>query len=144
MKYFQRLVVLLSLLSAIDVVAQNNDSKSLDSASLISSDEIFLFVDSIAMPVGGYEPFYRYIGMNIQYPKEARTANITGKVIVEFVVEKDGNISSSNIKVLKSPHKSLSEEAIRLMKAAPDWIPGRIKGIPVRSKKVLPITFNLG
>jgi len=96
------------------------------------------------MPVGGYEPFYRYIGMNLQYPQEARASNITGKVIVEFVVEKDGDISTSNIKILKSPHKSLSAEAIRLMKDAPNWLPGRIKGIPVRSKKVLPITFKLG
>ena len=134
----------LLLFFAIDAVGQNNDATKLDSTSLMSSEDIFLFVDSVAMPVGGYEPFYRYIGMNLQYPKEARTANITGKVIVEFVIEKDGRISSENIRVLKSPHKSLSKEAIRIMKNAPDWTPGRIKGIPVRSKKVLPITFNLG
>ena len=144
MKCLQHLILLPLFLFAVNVAAQNNDSKILDSASLISSDEIFLFVDSVAMPVGGYEPFYRYIGMNLQYPQEARASNITGKVIVEFVVEKDGDISTSNIKILKSPHKSLSAEAIRLMKDAPNWLPGRIKGIPVRSKKVLPITFKLG
>jgi len=55
------------------------------------------------MPVGGYEPFYNYIGMNLRYPKEARVSKITGKVIVEFVIEKDGSISSKNIKILKSP-----------------------------------------
>lgn len=117
---------------------------SVDTTSLRSSDQIFQFVDSMAMPVGGYEPFYRYIGMNIRYPKEARDKNVTGKVIIEFVVEKDGSISSKNIKILKSPHDSLSQEARRLIRNAPDWIPGKIKGIPVRSKKVLPITFNLG
>lgn len=74
----------LLLFFAIDAVGQNNDATKLDSTSLMSSQDIFLFVDSVAMPVGGYEPFYRYIGMNLQYPKEARTANITGKVIVEL------------------------------------------------------------
>lgn len=122
----------------------NGQEDIADTTSLRSSDQIFQFVDSTAMPVGGYEPFYRYIGMNIKYPKEAREKNVTGKVIVEFVVERDGSISSKNIKILKSPHDSLSEEARRLIQNAPDWIPGKIKGIPVRSKKVLPITFNLG
>ncbi len=145
MKNLLSLFLLPLLLVTFHVVAQQtNDAKSLDSALLVSSDEIFLFVDSVAMPVGGYESFYHYIGINLQYPQEARASNITGKVIVEFVIEKDGSISSDNIKVLKSPHKSLSKEAIRIMKNAPDWTPGRIKGIRVRSKKVLPITFNLG
>lgn len=121
-----------------------HDVNNMDTASLVASEEIFLFVDSVAMPVGGFEPFYRYIGMNLQYPKEAREKKITGKVIVEFVIEKDGTISSKNIKVLKSPHNALSGEAVRIIKNAPDWIPGRIKGIPVRSKKVIPITFNPG
>jgi periplasmic protein TonB len=138
-------VILLLLLFTIDVKGQEaTQTNDLDTASLILSEEVFLFVDSIAMPVGGYEPFYRYIGMNLRYPKDAREKKVTGKVIVEFVIEKDGSISSKNIKILKSPHISLSEEARRIMKNAPAWIPGKIKGIPVRSKKVLPITFNLG
>lgn len=82
--------------------------------------------------------------MNLQYPKEARQSNVTGKVIVEFVVEKDGSISRKNIKILKSPHDSLSKEAIRLLREAPKWNPGKEKGVTVRTKKVLPITFNLG
>jgi TonB family protein len=135
----------LLLFLAVEATGQEpSKTNKLDTATLMSSDEIFQFVDSVAMPMGGYEPFYRYIGMNLRYPKEARVAKITGKVIVEFVVEKDGSISPKNIKILKSPHDSLSEEAQRIIKNAPDWIPGKIKGIPVRSKKVLPITFNLG
>jgi protein TonB len=115
-----------------------------DTTSSRISNEIFLFVDSAAMPVGGLDTFYRYIGMNIQYPVVARRSGITGKVIVEFVIEKDGSISSENIKVLKSPHESLSEEAVRLMKNAPKWVPGKLQGIPVRTRKVLPLSFNLG
>jgi protein TonB len=91
----------------------------------------------------GYDAYYDYILRNIQYPKDAREAKITGKVIVEFVIEKDGLISASNIKVLKSPHKSLSKEAIRLIKKGPKWIAGKKNGIPVRTKKVFPISFKL-
>lgn len=135
-----------SFLFIIDAAAQENTDglKAVDTTSLSLSDEIFLITDSAAIPVGGLEQFYHYIARNIQYPKEARTANITGKVIVEFVVEKNGSISSENIKVLKSPHKSLGDEAIRLMKNSPQWIPGKLNGIPVRTKKVLPISFNMG
>ena len=128
-----------------DVAGQEKSDavKTTDTASLRLSDEIFLFPDSAAVPVGGFDEFYNYLLMNLRYPKEAREAKITGKVIVEFVVEKDGSISSQNIKVLKSPHKSLSKEGIRLIKNGPKWIPGKLKGVPVRTKKMMPITFRL-
>ena len=129
----------------IDVAGQEKSDavKPTDTASLSLSDEIFLFPDSAAVPVGGFDQFYNYLLRNLRYPKEARESKITGKVIVEFVVEKDGSISSQNIKVLKSPHKSLSKEAIRLIKNGPKWIPGKLKGVPVRTKRMMPITFNL-
>lgn len=130
----------------VDAAAQEKTDavKETDTTSLSLSDEVFLFPDSAAVPVGGIDQFYNYLLKNIQYPKEARESNITGKVIVEFVVEKDGSISSKNINVLKSPHKSLSKEAIRLIKNGPKWTAGKLKGVPVRTKKVMPITFNLG
>jgi periplasmic protein TonB len=138
-------LILLLLLFTNHVNAQETpESAHIDTTSLRLSKEIFLFVDSMAMPVGGYEPFYMYIATNLRYPEEAREKRITGKVIVEFVVEKDGKISSENIRILKSPHVSLSEEALRLMENASDWKPGKIKGIPVRSKKMLPLSFKLG
>jgi protein TonB len=139
LKYFCFLIV-------IEAAGQekSGDANATDTTSFRLSDEIFLFPDSAATPVGGYELFYDYLLRNLQYPKEARASKITGKVIVEFVVEKDGSISSKNITILKSPHKSLSKEAIRLVKNGPKWSPGKSKGIPVRTKKVLPISFNLG
>jgi protein TonB len=115
-----------------------------DSISQNFGDEIFLSVETASIPVGGYEEFYHCIGTNLRYPKEAREKNITGKVIIEFVIEKDGSISRKNIEILKSPHQSLSEEAIRLIRMAPKWIPGKKMGVPVRTKKALPITFRLG
>ena len=124
---------------------QEVDSTSaMDSMLVDFGEEVFLNVDEPAMPVGGYSAFYEYIGMNVRYPKDARNARATGKVMVEFVVEKDGSISRESIKVLKSPRQSLSDEAIRLMRGAPHWVPGKKGGVTVRTKKVLPITFKLG
>jgi protein TonB len=139
------LIALSTLLFLTCHAQENSDStKAANATPNDFGDQVFQNVEEPAMPVGGYEEFYRYIGMNLQYPKEARQSNVTGKVIVEFVVEKDGSISRKNIKILKSPHDSLSKEAIRLLREAPKWNPGKEKGVTVRTKKVLPITFNLG
>jgi TonB family protein len=126
------------------VAADSVTRVNADSARREYGDEILTFVETEPTPVDGYEAFYHYIGMNIKYPQKARNGRITGKVIVEFVVEKNGVISPNNIKILKSPHQSLSDEAIRLIKTGPKWIPGKQQGIPVRTKKVFPITFKLG
>ena len=61
---------------AIDATGQGSPQPNkLDTASLMSSEEIFQLVDSVAVPIGGYEPFYRYIGMNLRYPKEGSVKN---------------------------------------------------------------------
>jgi protein TonB len=77
----------------------------------------------------------------MRYPEEAEKNDIEGKVVVEFVIEKDGSVS--NIKALKSPHSSLTEEVVRLVKAMPNWNPGTMSGKPVRVKYVLPLSFKL-
>ena len=82
-----------------------------------------------------------WLAQNMRYPEEAEKNNIEGKVIVSFVIEKDGSVS--NIKALKSPHSSLTEEAIRVVKAMPNWNPGTMYGKPVRVKYVLPLSFKL-
>lgn len=143
MRYVLHLFLILFLFK-IDAKGQERSAIPIDTTSLRLSEEIYVFVDSMAMPFGGYDPFYMYIATTLRYPEEAREKNVTGKVFVEFVVEKDGKISSENIKILRSPHISLSEEARRLMENAPDWKPGKIKGIPVRSKRTLPLSFKLG
>ncbi len=83
----------------------------------------------------------QYLNSNLRYPSEARKQKIEGRVIVKFVVEKDGSIS--NISILNSVHKDLDAEVLRIVKASPRWEPGKQDGIPVRSYKTLPITFKL-
>ncbi len=91
---------------------------------------------------GGMEAFYRYLAQNIRYPYNARRNNISGKVICQFVVEKDGSLT--DFKVIRSPDNDLSEEALRILRQSPNWMPGIQFGQPVRVMYTVPIDFTLG
>ncbi|WP_184550693.1 energy transducer TonB [Mucilaginibacter sp. FT3.2] len=90
---------------------------------------------------GGVEGFTHYLSNNIIYPDIARERNIQGRVILSFVVEKDGTLS--DIKVSKSVAPILDEEAIRVIKKSPKWIPGTSLGSPVRVHYSVPVSFAL-
>jgi TonB family protein len=95
-----------------------------------------------AEPDGGMSAFYQLVAKNVRYPAKARKRRITGKVFVEFVVEKDGTISS--IKTLKGPSEDINQEAERVVSLSPKWKAGVQRGQLVRQKMVLPINFKLG
>lgn len=78
---------------------------------------------------------------NLSYPKEAKKNKIEGKVIVSFVIEKDGSIS--NVSIVQSVHPSLDEEAVRVVKLLGKFQPAYLEGNPVRFYYKLPITFSL-
>lgn len=82
-----------------------------------------------------------WIASKVRYPIEAQKSKIQGKVFVKFVVERDGSIS--NVEILKSSHKLLSEEAIRVVKSMPKWNPGENEGKFVRVRYNIPINFKL-
>ena len=90
---------------------------------------------------GGDAALYKWLSTQINYPADAAEAGITGRVIVSFVIEKDGSIS--NARVVRSIHPSLDAEAIRIVKTMPKWIPGKNNGQPVRVEYTLPISFKL-
>jgi TonB family protein len=106
-----------------------------------NNDSIYNIVEENAQFPGGDAAMYKWIANHLQYPEECRAKNIQGRVIVQFVVNKDGSIS--DIKVLKSPHSLLSKEAIRVVNAMPFWKPAKVKGEVVRSSFRLPINFKL-
>jgi protein TonB len=105
------------------------------------ADKIFLVVEQTATPKGGMEAFYKYIGSNIRYPAQARRMGIEGKVFVEFVVDRDGSLTQFT--VVKGIGAGCDEEAIRVLKSAPPWNPGKQRGKPVRQRMVIPILFRL-
>ena len=91
---------------------------------------------------GGVDAFMRFIAQNLRYPGDARDSGIQGKVIVTFVVERDGTLN--DIKVIRGLSQSIDEEAIRVIKLSPPWQPGIQNGAPVRVRYSIPINFSLG
>lgn len=103
--------------------------------------QIFTVVENDPEFPGGMEALYKYLRENIKYPQLARDNNITGKVYVTFVVERDGSIA--NPRVLKDIGGGCGAEAIRVVKAMPKWTPGKQRGKAVRVQFNLPVSFNL-
>ena len=104
-------------------------------------DKIYEVVEENAQFPGGEEAMYKWLAQNINYPKECVEKGIQGRVMIQFVVNKDGSIRE--IKALRSPDPLLSKEAIRVVKAMPKWKPAKVKGETVRSHFRLPINFKL-
>ncbi|MBS9522957.1 TonB family protein [Litoribacter ruber] len=105
------------------------------------ADEIFDVVENPPQPQGGMEGWNKYLSSNLKYPTQARRMGIEGTVYVVFVVNTDGSIQ--DVDVLRGIGGGCDEEAIRVVKAAPKWTPGKQRGRPVRVKMRLPIRFKL-
>ena len=106
------------------------------------ADNVFDAVDEIPQFPGGMAGMMQYLSSNLRYPRDAREAGTQGRVIVSFIVEKDGSIS--NAKVAKPTYSSLDEEALRVVSAMPNWTPGKQNGEAVRVKYSVPVSFRLG
>ena len=104
-------------------------------------DEVFMVVEDQPEFPGGTAALLEYLRKNIKYPAICRENNIQGRVIVTFVVNKDGSIV--DIEVAKSVNPSLDKEAIRVISQMPKWKPGSQRGKPVRVKYSVPVNFRL-
>ncbi|MBS7566621.1 energy transducer TonB [Mucilaginibacter sp. Bleaf8] len=106
-----------------------------------TGNEVFTSVEHTPEFPGGMEAFYQYLGKNIRYPAPARDKNITGRVIVTFIVEKDGSLS--DVKAVRSPDQSLANEAKRVIAASPKWKPGTQNNHVVRVQYTVPVQFSI-
>jgi protein TonB len=106
-----------------------------------TEDEIYNVVDESAQPVGGFTAFYEHLSKIMVYPEQARKTGIEGKVFVEFVVQKDGRLT--DFKVLKGIGAGCDAEALKVIAQVGNWTPGKMNGIPVAQKLVMPVTFKL-
>ncbi|MCD4696695.1 MAG: energy transducer TonB [Bacteroidales bacterium] len=102
---------------------------------------IFTVVESMPAYPGGDAARMKYLYDNIEYPQMARESGIQGRVFVTFVVERDGHIT--DVRVLRGIGGGCDEEAIRVIKNMPDWVPGKQRGKPVRVQFNMPILFKL-
>ena len=104
-------------------------------------EKAFDVVEQMPQFPGGPAALMQFLSQNVKYPVEAHKAGVQGRVIANFVVEKDGNITEARI--VRSVHPSLDAEALRVIGSMPNWEPGMQNGEPVRVKYTVPITFKL-
>jgi protein TonB len=98
-------------------------------------------VDVMPAPVGGEEAWAKFLNKNLRFPSAAREDGVSGRVTLSFVIEKDGQLS--NIAVERPAGHGFDEEALRVLKLAKAWKPGKQNGQAVRVKYYIPINFQL-
>lgn len=104
-------------------------------------EKIFTAVEESPKFPGGDAELYKWLSKNIRYPEMAAQNNIQGRVTVQFVVEKNGSVGE--VKVVRGKDPDLDKEAVRVVKALPKFIPGKMNGQSVRVWYTLPINFKL-
>ena len=109
---------------------------------VIEDDQPFLIAETMPSFQGGdLNKFRAWVQQNIRFPQIALENGIQGRVVLSFVIEKDGRLT--NIQVLQSPDRSLSDEAIRVLSKSPKWSPGKQRNQVVRVKYTLPVDFRV-
>ena len=106
-----------------------------------AEEEVFLVVEEEPEFPGGLDALSKFIADNIKYPQLAKENNITGRVFVSFVVEKDGRVGQ--VKILRDIGGGCGNEAVRVVKMMPKWKPGKQRGKAVRTQFNLPVNFDL-
>ena len=103
--------------------------------------EIYDYVEQMPIFPGGQEALFRFIIKNLKYPLIAERNGIQGRVLVSFVITKEGIVT--NVNIAKSADPSLNKEALRVIRMLPDWTPGRKDGKAVNVKYIVPVEFRL-
>ncbi|MEH0157807.1 energy transducer TonB [Limibacter armeniacum] len=107
----------------------------------VIGDEPFDIVEENALPEGGMGTFLKWVAGNIRYPSQAKRMQVEGTVYVQFIVNKDGNLT--DFQVMRGIGGGCDEEAVRVLKKATSWKPAKQRGRPVRQRMVLPVKFRL-
>lgn len=124
-----------------EVVAPVSPEAKEAPADSTAKEEVFMVAEQMPEFPGGMKEMLKFLQENVKYPENAMKNNVQGRVIVQFVIEKDG--TPTEFKVLRSVDPDLDAEALRVMKAMPKWKPGMQKGQVVRVKFTVPVSFTL-
>lgn len=138
-KYFAILPMLLLLITANSAFAQKVEPQK--KAAQQNVDEVFVVVEEAPEFPGGESALMKFLNDNINYPEDAQKRGKEGRVIVQYIVEKDGSLSDVN--VLRSADPLLDAEAVRVVNSMPNWKPGKQRGQEVRVRYTLPVLFKL-
>jgi protein TonB len=125
--------------TTVDV--EESKTKEVDIQLDESSDNVFQVVEEAPEFPGGTQALLDYLRKNIKYPEECRKKNIQGRVMVSFIINKDGTIVEPE--VVKGVDPLLDKEALRVISKMPQWKPGVQRGKPVRVKYTVPVNFRL-
>lgn len=108
----------------------------------VVDDEVFLVAETMPSFMDGtIETFRAWVMQNVKFPQIAFENNIHGRVVLSFVIDKDGRLT--NVEVLQAPDRSLAEEAVRVLNKSPKWSPGKQRNQTVRVKFTLPVDFRV-
>ena len=132
-----RLLTVMSVLAILLMVNTNAMAQNKE----VATDKVLEKAEVMPEFPGGEQAMMKFVAENVQYPEEAKEKEISGRVLVGFIVEKDGSIA--DVKVVKGIGGGCDEEAVRVVKAMPKWKPGMDKGKPVRVHYMLPLIFKL-
>lgn len=127
---------------------QNESTLEMDSLSTDTFSITTIYEETTPQFPGGEVEFYKYIQNHLQYPHEAKKEGIEGIVVVSFEIDTNGAINRNSVDIVRSPNKVLNQEAIRLIRSSPPWIPAtRSKNgatpLPVRRRIEHPVAFRI-
>lgn len=131
----------------IEISSEDNDADTVVIAPPVQVEEeeeevVFVIVETMPEFPGGQQALFKYLSENVKYPAIAQENGIQGRVICQFVVNKDGAIVDVEV-VRSGGDPSLDKEAIRVIKSMPKWKPGKQRGKAVRVKYTVPVNFRL-
>lgn len=136
MKNYASIKIGQSMDSVITAMMSSSYGFSLD------DNAVFMVVEKMPEFPGGQQALFNYLIEHVKYPKDVQEQAIEGRVICQFIVEKDGSIGNITV-VRTSGNESLDNEVIRVIQSMPKWKPGLQRGKPIRVKYTIPINFHL-
>jgi len=129
--------MMLALLSMGMTYAVNGRSAD----QVVEDEEVFQNVDKKPEFPGGQTALERFIKNHLRHPVSVREGDLNGRVVCEFVVNKDGSVS--DIEVVRSNYPTMNDEVVRMLQEMPRWEPGELNGESVRVRYTLPVQFHL-
>jgi protein TonB len=138
-----KVLTVLFICFSLILPAQDNKKKDTNDIHSVSDvdEQVMTYVEQMPEFPGGQGELLKYLSSNIIYPKSAIDSGIQGKVLLKFVVKKDGSIS--DVEIVKGVNSAIDREAIRVVSAMPRWKPGKQNGSAVNVAYMVPIKFNL-
>ena len=123
------------------VLKAKEEIKAPEPPKHVEEEKVFDVVEQMPSFPGGNSALMKFLNENIHYPVVAQENGVQGRVVISFVVERDGHIT--DVQVARSVDPSLDKEAQRVVKSMPKWIPGKQNGSAVRVKYNVPVSFRL-